>query len=74
MAHRLDATGLSCPLPVLRAKKALREVPAGEVLEVIATDPSAVKDFEAFCRTTKTTLEAWREEGGVYTFLIRKSP
>ena len=71
MSHRLDVNGLTCPLPVLRAKKALREVPPGEVLEVLATDPSAVKDFEAFCRTTKTILDSWREEDGVYIFLIR---
>ena len=48
----LDAKGLNCPLPILRAKKALTALPAGATLEVLATDPGAVKDFEAFCRTT----------------------
>ncbi|MEE9301189.1 MAG: sulfurtransferase TusA family protein [Alphaproteobacteria bacterium] len=72
MLHRLDATGLTCPLPVLRAKKALREVPPGGLLEVLATDPSSVADFQAFCQTTQTTLEEWHEEEGVYVFRIRK--
>lgn len=70
--YELDATGLTCPLPVLRAKKALRDVPPGEALVVRATDPSAVKDFQAFCETTKTVLEDWREEDGVFVFTIRK--
>lgn len=72
MSHLLDVKGLACPLPVLRAKKAMREVPAGAVLEVHATDPGAVKDFEAFCETTGHTLVASAEDAGVFTFRIRK--
>ncbi len=72
MDHQLDATGLSCPLPVLRAKKALRAVAPGEALEVRATDPGAVEDFKAFCETTKTVLEDCSEQDGVYTFVIRR--
>jgi tRNA 2-thiouridine synthesizing protein A len=68
----LDAKGLLCPLPVLKARKALKEVPPGGVLRVLATDKGAVKDFEAFCRTTGTDLLASREEAGVYIFEIRK--
>ena len=68
----LDAKGLKCPLPVLKARKAMREVPEGGVLRVIATDPGAVKDFEHFCKTTGHQLLARREEGGVLTFDIRK--
>jgi tRNA 2-thiouridine synthesizing protein A len=68
----LDAKGLLCPLPVLKARKALKEVAPGGVLRILATDPGAVKDFEAFCRTTGTELLASREEGGVYLFEIRK--
>jgi len=68
----LDAKGLRCPLPVLRARRALKEVAAGETLTVLATDPGAVEDFEAFCEATGSTLLAWREEGGVFTFEIRK--
>ena len=72
MGHLLDVKGLACPLPVLRAKKAMRDVPPGEILEVLATDPGAVKDFEAFCEATKHTLVASSEDGGVFIFQIRK--
>ena len=48
----LDATGLLCPLPVLKARRALKAVPPGGILEVLATDPGATKDFEHFCHTT----------------------
>ncbi len=72
MVHLLDVKGLACPLPVLRAKKAMRDVPPGEMLEVLATDPGTVKDFEAFCETTKHTLVGWSEDGGVFAFQIRK--
>jgi tRNA 2-thiouridine synthesizing protein A len=69
----LDAKGLNCPLPILRAKKAMKDVPAGGVLKVLATDPGAVKDFEAFCRATGHQLLDSRQEGGVYIFNIRKT-
>jgi tRNA 2-thiouridine synthesizing protein A len=69
----LDTKGLNCPLPVLRAKKALREVPAGGVLRVLATDPGAVQDFEAFCQVSGNQFLAWTEADGVYTLDIRKS-
>jgi tRNA 2-thiouridine synthesizing protein A len=72
MMHRLDATGLSCPLPVLRAKKALRTLEPGDSLEVRATDPSAPKDFEAFCETTRTILDSVTEEGAVLVIIIRR--
>jgi tRNA 2-thiouridine synthesizing protein A len=70
----LDTKGLKCPLPVLKARKALRDVPPGGLLRVLATDPGAVKDFEHFCRTTGSELvEQGEEEEGVLVFLIRKS-
>ncbi len=72
MSHVLDVKGLACPLPVLRAKKAMREVPPGEVLEVLATDPGTVEDFDAFCETTGHALLDWREDEGVFTFHIRR--
>ena len=72
MGHLLDVKGLACPLPVLRAKKAMRDVPPGEILEVLATDPGTVKDFKAFCETTGHTLLGWSEDAGVYAFQIRK--
>ncbi|WP_372838537.1 sulfurtransferase TusA family protein [Phaeovulum sp.] len=67
----LDAKGLNCPLPILRAKKALKELPSGGTLEVQATDPGAVKDFEAFCRTTGNELVEHHMDGNTYVFLIR---
>ncbi len=69
----LDATGLLCPLPVLKARRALRDVPPGGILEVLATDPGAVKDFEHFCRTTGCELVAADEQsGGVLRFRLKK--
>ena len=67
----LDAKGLNCPLPILKAKKAIGEVPKGGTLEVLATDPGSVADFEAFCRSTGNELMESGEEGGVYRFLIK---
>ena len=69
----LDAKGLRCPLPVLKARKAMRDVPAGGVLRVLATDPGAAKDFEHFCKTTGYVLVESREDAGVWTFDIRKT-
>ncbi len=71
--QELDASGLNCPLPILRAKKSLAQLNAGQVLQVIATDPGSVKDFEAFAKQTGNVLESSTEEGGKYQFLIRKS-
>jgi tRNA 2-thiouridine synthesizing protein A len=68
----VDAKGLSCPLPVLRAKKALTTVPVGGTLQVLATDPGAVKDFEAFCRATGNDLLESNVENKVFVFLIRR--
>jgi tRNA 2-thiouridine synthesizing protein A len=68
----LDAKGLSCPLPILKAKKALQGVPAGGLLEIYATDPGAEKDFEAFCRATRNELVASSREGNVFKFVIKR--
>jgi len=71
---RLDATGLTCPLPVLRARKAMRDVAPGGLLEVRATDPAALKDFPAFCEATGHTLVETRDAGGgVTVFVLRKA-
>lgn len=67
----LDAKGLNCPLPILKAKKALKDVPAGGTLEVLATDPGSVADFQAFCRQTGNEIVEHSEDGGVYRFLIK---
>jgi tRNA 2-thiouridine synthesizing protein A len=70
--YLLDAKGLSCPLPILKARKALKDVPAGGTLEVLATDPGSVADFQAFCRTTGNELLEYGEIGGVYRFILKK--
>ena len=69
--HTLDAKGLNCPLPILKARKALKEVPAGGTLEILATDPGAVADFEAFCRQTGNELIEHSQDDSVYRFLIK---
>lgn len=66
----VDAKGLSCPLPVLNAKKALKKLSPGDTLEVLATDPGSVADFEAFARVTNNELTESGEADGVYRFLI----
>jgi len=71
--HLLNAEGLNCPLPILKAKKALKTVPAGEVLEIRATDPGSVADFAAFCNQTGNELLSSSTEGDVYKFEIRRS-
>jgi tRNA 2-thiouridine synthesizing protein A len=73
MADRsLDAIGLKCPLPILRAKKALADMPAGATLEVLATDPGSVADFPAFCRTTGHELLESSSDKGVYRYILRR--
>jgi tRNA 2-thiouridine synthesizing protein A len=69
----LNVKGLNCPLPILKAKKALKDMAAGATLEVQATDPGAVKDFEAFCRTTGNELVESSQRDNVYVFLIRRA-
>jgi tRNA 2-thiouridine synthesizing protein A len=68
----LDMKGMNCPLPVLRANRALRTMAPGDRLRVLATDRAAVADFQAFCRETGHALLAWSEEGGVFSFVIRR--
>ncbi len=71
--QELDATGLNCPLPILRAKKSLADMSVGQVLHIIATDPGSVKDFEAFSKQTGNDLVESREDGGKFYFLIKKN-
>jgi tRNA 2-thiouridine synthesizing protein A len=68
----LDAKGLNCPLPILRAKKALQGMQPGGTLEVLATDPGSVKDFQAFCNTTGTELVESSSDGKIYRFVLRR--
>ncbi|HEY6336477.1 MAG TPA: sulfurtransferase TusA family protein [Alphaproteobacteria bacterium] len=69
----LDTKGLKCPLPVLKARRAMKELGPGDVLEVLATDPGSVKDFEAFCRTTGDRLLDSRRDGDIFIFEIEKA-
>jgi len=69
----LDATGLRCPLPVLRARKALRDVVPGQLLDVFATDAAAPVDFEAFCRETGHSLVNIEQVGEIYQIRLRKA-
>ena len=71
--QELDACGLNCPLPILRAKKTLNKMSSGEVLHIIATDPGSVKDFEAFSRQTGHTLMESREADGKFYYLLKKA-
>ena len=68
----LDAKGLSCPLPILKTKKALNELTSGQVLKVVATDPGSVKDMQAFANQTGNTLVSSAEEGGAFVFFMRR--
>jgi tRNA 2-thiouridine synthesizing protein A len=70
----LDAKGLSCPLPILKSKKALQNVAPGGTLEVLATDPGSVADFAAFCRMTGHELLESESADGIFRFLIRRHP
>ena len=68
----LDATGLNCPLPILKTKKALSRMDAGKTLDVISTDAGSVKDIEAFCNQTGNKLITTAEEDSKYVFTIEK--
>ena len=70
--EELDASGLNCPLPILRAKKTIALMDSGQVLKILATDPGSVKDFEAFCNQTGHLLEKSGQMNGKFEFYIRR--
>ena len=70
--RELDARGLNCPLPILRTKKALNDMPTGAVLKVLATDPASVKDFQAFSKQTGNLLIEHSEADGIYRFYLQR--
>lgn len=72
MTQTLDVTSLKCPLPILRAKKALAQMESGAVLTVLATDAGAPGDFEAFCRQTGHVLLESTESSGVFTLVVQR--
>lgn len=69
----LDVRWLGCPLPVLQANRALRDMQPGSRLRVLSTDCASIADFQAYCRETGHALLAWSEEAGVFSFLVRRS-
>ena len=68
----VDTCGLNCPLPILKAKKALTDMASGQVLQVRATDPGSVRDFEAFARQTGNELVSSLTEGDQFIFRLRR--
>lgn len=68
----LDVKGLNCPMPLLKAKKALNEMSADALLKVLATDPGSVRDFEVFARQSGHALLESRQDGDTYVYLLRK--
>lgn len=68
----LDTRGLNCPLPILRTKKSLTDMTSGQVLKILATDPGAVKDFQAFSKQTGNELLASDQQAGEFIFFMKK--
>lgn len=69
----LDVKGLNCPSPIIQVKKAMNSLQSGDTLEILSTDPGAVKDFDIFCLATGGQLKESSEEDGVFRFLIQKA-
>jgi tRNA 2-thiouridine synthesizing protein A len=72
IATSLDLKGLSCPIPIVKTAKAMRELAPGQMIEVLATDPGSVPDFRAWSKSTGNPLVESGEEAGVYRFVLRK--
>ena len=70
----LDAKGLNCPLPILKAKKSIKALEIGQTLQIFSTDPGSVRDFDSFCQATgNELLESDTQENGVFSFVIKKN-
>ena len=72
ITHTLDARGLSCPMPIVKTAQAIKTIPSGGLIEVLATDPGSVKDFAAWSRTTGNELVEQTADGGVFRFVLRR--
>jgi tRNA 2-thiouridine synthesizing protein A len=72
IAVKVDARGLSCPMPIVRTAQAIKTMESGAVLEVLATDPGSIKDFAAWCRSTGNELVEQTSDGAVYRFVVRR--
>ena len=70
--QQVDARGLSCPMPIVKTAQAIKGIPSGSLIEVLATDPGSVKDFAAWARTTGNDLLDQSFEDGVYRFVLRR--
>ena len=68
----LDCRGLNCPIPILKTKKAVDKLSSGQVLKMMATDPGSVNDVQSWSKRTANSLLEHTEDGGVYSFLIKK--
>lgn len=68
----VDARGMSCPMPLLKAKQALNKAAPGDHVKVLATDAGSERDFQVFCQQSGHTLEQSEEENGVFTYIIRR--
>ncbi|BAS29227.1 hypothetical protein LIP_3415 [Limnochorda pilosa] len=72
MDSSLDARGLLCPMPVVRARQAMQDLDAGDVLEILATDRGSVTDIPAWCESQEHQLLHWEEQDGVFRYYVRK--
>ncbi|MBZ0215794.1 MAG: sulfurtransferase TusA family protein [Fimbriimonadaceae bacterium] len=70
--HTLDTRGMNCPIPVLKTRKVLKDIPKGETLEVLATDPGSIADVAAFCEATENKLIESENDGDVYRYVIER--
>ena len=73
MANVIDAKGHHCPIPVLKARRAIANIDSGKELTILASDPASVIDFKHFCNSTGNELVDWSHEDGVFTYIIRKT-
>ncbi len=72
IVQKVDARGLNCPMPIVRATQAIKSVQSGELIEVLATDKGSLKDFPAWASTTGNTIVEQSEDGGVFRFVVRR--
>ena len=72
ITQTIDARGLSCPMPIVKTAQAVKAIPSGAVVELIATDPGSIKDIAAWCRATGNELVEQTSDGAVYRFVIRR--
>ena len=72
IAMSLNLKGMSCPMPIIKTAKAMKDLAPGELLEVLATDPGSVPDFKAWSRATGNPLVEASEEAGVFHFILKK--